>query len=325
MLLGTVLPAQHRSPWWLPGRHLQTVYPLARKPALPQLFRERIATPDGDFVDFDWLADAPPDAPLLVLFHGLEGSSRSHYARSVFQALASAGWRGVIPHFRGCSGTPNLLPRAYHSGDSHEIGWMLALLASRQGPAPLFAAGVSLGGNALLKWLGESGTDAARHITAAAAICPPLDLSISGRALAQGFNHLYTRHFLATLKPKALAKLARHPELFDARRLMRAQSLYEFDDVYTAPMHGFADADDYWRRASSKPWLGAISIPTLLLTAANDPFVPLAALPRPRELSPAVVHECQPSGGHVGFVSGGWPGHLQWLPARLLDFFARQT
>lgn len=319
------MSARCDAPWWLPGAHLQTVYPLLRKPAPPPLRRERVETPDGDFVDFDWLDAADPAAPLVVLFHGLEGSSASHYARSLLHALHALGWRGVVPHFRGCSGEPNRLPRAYHSGDSDEIDWMLARLTSFAGTAPLFAVGVSLGGNALLKWLGERGAAARARITAAVAICPPLDLAVSGHALARGLNRGYTRHFLATLKPKALAKLPLHPELFDRERLLRADTLYAFDDVYTGPVHGFRGADDYWTRASARPWLRSIELPTLLLTAANDPFVPAAALPTPAQCAPQLRHEHQASGGHVGFVTGRWPGHLRWLPERVLDFLAMRV
>ncbi|MBA4742214.1 MAG: hydrolase [Azoarcus sp.] len=317
------MSARYTAPWWLPGGHLQTIWPLARKNALPPLRRERVDTPDGDFVDFDWLADAPDDAPLLALFHGLEGSSRSHYARSLLRAAAARGWRAVVAHFRGCSGEANRLTRAYHSGDSDEIDWMLARFRRDAGSAPLFAVGVSLGGNALLKWLGERADSAHDRLGGAAAVCPPLDLTVSGDALARGFNRIYTRHFLATLKPKALAKLALEPDLFDRERMLRAATLRDFDDVYTAPVHGFRDADDYWTQASSRPWLTRIAVPTLLLTAVNDPFVPAPALPSESERSSAVHHHHLATGGHVGFVSGRWPGHLDWLPQTVLEFFAR--
>ncbi|MBS0509934.1 MAG: hydrolase [Proteobacteria bacterium] len=314
-------PSAYRAPWWLPGSHLQTIWPLARKGALPAYRRERWDTPDGDFIDLDWAPGGRDDAPLVVLFHGLEGSSRSHYARTLMRAASERGWRGVVPHFRGCSGTPNRLARAYHSGDSDEIDWILRRLRCIAGDAPLFAAGVSLGGNALLKWLGEGGAQAGSLLQAAAAVCPPLDLTISGHALGRGFNRLYTLHFLDTLKRKALAKCERHPGLFDAQRIRRARNLYEFDDAYTAPVHGFAGADDYWRRASSKPWLGAITCPTLLLNAANDSFVPPAALPAADELSPAMAFERSAEGGHVGFLVGPWPGNQDWLAARLMKHF----
>ncbi len=315
----------YRAPWWLPGGHAETLYPLTRKGVTPPYRRQRVDTPDGDFVDIDWL-DVPSDdaAPLVLLFHGLEGSSRSHYARSLMRAVAARRWKGAVLHFRGCSGSPNRLPRAYHSGDSQEIDWALAWMRLNAGDAPLFAVGVSLGGNALLKWLGEQETAALQRLDAAAAVCPPLDLTRSGLNLGRGLNRIYTRHFLQTLIPKALEKAERFPGHFDGERISRAASLQDFDDVYTAPAHGFADVFDYWRRASAKPWLGGIHLPTLLLNAANDPFVPSDALPTARDLGPGVGFECPPRGGHVGFLHGSWPGSLDWLPQRLLAHFDRQ-
>lgn len=321
----------YRAPSWLPGGHAQTLYPLLIKPAAPAYRRERWDTPDGDFIDLDWIdvaapAERTPASPLLALFHGLEGSSRSHYAISVMRALAQRGWIGVVPHFRGCSGELNRRPRAYHSGDSPEIDWILRRLRQRFPDRPLYAVGVSLGGNALLKWLGEQEFHARAVIAAAAAICPPVDLAACGHGLAQGFNRIYTRHFLHTLKRSARARLARFPGLFDARRMERARNLYEFDDVVTGPLHGFAGADEYWRLASSKPWLRHVRLPTLLVSPANDPFLPVDALPVPArgELSAAVRFEVPPQGGHVGFVGGELPGNLDWLPQRLLSFFSQE-
>jgi predicted alpha/beta-fold hydrolase len=314
------MPGPYRAPPWLPGGHAQTVYaPLRAGRADPGYRRERWETPDGDFIDLDWV-DAPPAAPLVVLFHGLEGSSRSHYALAMMRALRARGWGGVVPHFRGCSGEPNRLPRAYHSGDSAEIDWILRRLGGRAA-RPLFAAGVSLGGNALLKWLGEQGRAAREVVAAAAAASAPLDLAVSGDALGRGLNRLYTRHFLASLKPRSLAKLDRHPGLYDAEALRRAATLREFDDLVTAPLHGFRNTDDYWKRASSRPWLGGIRVPTLVLNARNDPFVPPPCLPAPREVAPEVVLEFPDEGGHAGFVSGPFPGSIDWLPRRLLAFF----
>ncbi len=311
----------YRAPAWLPGGHAQTLYPLLIKPPPPAYRRERWDTPDGDFIDVDWI-DAPPPAPLLVLFHGLEGSSASHYAIALMAAAQAAGWAGAVVHFRGCSGAPNRLPRAYHSGDSAEIDWVLRRLRLRFPQRRICAAGVSLGGNALLKWLGERGQEAGAVVEVAAAISAPFDLAACGHHLGRGFNRVYTRHFLRTLKRGAAEKLARFPGLFDGARMARAQNLYEFDDVVTAPLHGFRDADDYWRRASAKPWLRGIRVPTLLLNALNDPFLPVWALPQAAELSAAIRQETPRDGGHVGFVNGVWPGRLDWLPRRLLAFFA---
>ena len=239
--------------------------------------------------------------------------------------LSAIGWLGVVAHFRGCSGEANRLPRAYHSGDSDEIDWILRRLKQGHPASPICAVGVSLGGNALLKWLGERENSAAELLCAAAAVSAPVDLTACGHQLGRGFNRVYCRYFLNTLKPRAAAKLTRFPGLFDERRLREASSVYQFDDAVTAPLHGFASADDYWARASSKPWLAAIALPTLLLNAQNDPFLPPAALPRPDQLSRAVRGEFPQHGGHVGFVSGGLPGRIDWLPRRLLHFFAQRV
>jgi len=322
----------YRAPKWLPGGHSQTIYPLLIKPARHAYRRERWETPDGDFIDLDWndaattaLARPPPGVrarPLVVLFHGLEGSSDSHYARSLMRELSAIGWAGVVAHFRGCSGEPNRLARAYHSGDSDEIDWILRRLKQQHPGHPIYAAGVSLGGNALLKWLGERESAAAELICAAAAVSAPVDLAACGHSLGRGFNRVYSRHFLQTLKPNAAARLKRFPGLFDERRLREADTVYDFDEVVTAPLHGFAGADDYWRRASSKPWLPAIRLPTLLLNALNDPFLPSGALPHRDQVGAAVTIDFPAHGGHVGFVSGRLPGRLDWLPQRLLHFFA---
>lgn len=313
----------YRAPRWLPGGHAQTIYPLLIKPEAPAFRRERWETPDGDFIDLDWKENLSAEKnghPLLILFHGLEGSSNSHYARTMMHAIAALGWTGVVIHFRGCSGEPNRLPRAYHSGDSEEIDWILQRLKQQNPHRPRFAVGVSLGGNALLKWLGERSTSAQTILDAAVAISAPLDLAASGHHLARGFNLVYTRHFLNTLKHTAAAKLRRFPGLFDERRMYKANTLYAFDDAVTAPLHGFAGADDYWFRASSKPWLPGICVPTLLINARNDPFLPAHALPNSGQLSSAIQCDFPLEGGHVGFVSGSLPGQLDWAPQRVLRF-----
>jgi predicted alpha/beta-fold hydrolase len=318
----------YAAPRWLPGGHVQTIYAatLAPRPRVAYR-RERWTAPDGDFVEMDWLADppaaggTPATRPLVVLFHGLEGSSRSHYALALMAAVRNIGWRGCVMHFRGCGGEPNRLPRAYHSGDSAEVDWVLRRLRGLQSGSPLYAAGVSLGGNVLLKWLGESGAGALDVIARAAAVSAPLDLAACGNALGRGFNLAYAWHFLRTLKPKVLAKQARYPDLVNAARLRAALTMREFDDVFTAPLHGFRDVDDYWARASAKPLLGRIAAPTLIINARNDPFMPRDALPAPREVSPRVVLAQPEEGGHAGFVAGPFPGSLDWLPRRILAFF----
>lgn len=320
----------YRAPRWLPGGHAQTVYAALLLPRAPVRYRRsRWDTPDGDFIDLDWVDAAsrlPPPAspggtPLVVLFHGLEGSSRSHYSLALMAAVHERGMRGVAVHFRGCSGEPNRLPRAYHSGDAREIDWILRRLREQNPGAPLFAAGVSLGGNALLKWLGETGSGAGAIVDKAAAVSAPLDLMAAGDALGRGFSLLYARNFLSTLKVKSLAKLDRYPGLYDAGRVRAASTLREFDDLVTAPLHGFRNTDDYWTRASSKPGLMDIRVPALVINAKNDPFLPAGALPEPAEVSGAVTLEQPDDGGHVGFVSDAFPGKFSWLPQRILDYF----
>ncbi len=310
------------APWWLPGGNAQTIWPALfsrRFPAEPApLRRERWATPDGDFIDVDFGAEAQSGAPLLVLFHGLEGSSASHYAQAFAHLAREQGWGFALPHFRGCSGELNLAPRAYHSGDFVEIGWVLDRLRERSAQ-PLRAAGVSLGGNALLRWAEEAGASAARVAAAVAAVSAPVDLQASGAAIDRGFNRLvYARMFLRTMKPKALAKLAQHPGLFDTGRVLAAQTIRAFDDAFTAPLHGFRDVDDYWTRASAKPALADIRIPALVLNAHNDPFVPGASLPVPGSAGSQVTLWQPRHGGHVGFPSGRFPGQVLTMPAAVL-------
>jgi predicted alpha/beta-fold hydrolase len=227
-----------------------------------------------------------------------------------------------VPHFRGCGGKPNRLPRAYHSGDHEEVGAMLAAVRERTGPgAPLHVVGVSLGGSALLNWLGRAGAGAGSIVARAAAVSAPLDLMGAGRSIDRGSNRIYAWHFLRTLAPKARAMASRFPGRLDASRLSRMTTMWAFDDAVTAPLHGFGGTDDYWTRASSKPWLARIVVPTLVLNARNDPFIPAASLARTVEVSPQVVLEQPEHGGHAGFATGPFPGTLDWLPRRLLAWF----
>lgn len=315
-------------PAWLKNPHAQTIYASVLAPAPKVRFRrEHWETPDADFIELDWMVarqgtnDAVgADAPLIILFHGLEGSSRSHYARTFMHAAAQRGWSGVVVHFRGCGGRPNRLARAYHSGDSDEMAWMLERFRSAY-PNPLCVVAVSLGGNVLLKWLGERGRTACSVIDAACAISAPMDLVAAGTALDRGFNRLYTWNFLRTLRRKTSAKLRVHPTSIDARAVARTRTLRGFDDLVTSQLHGFHDAMDYWTRSSSKPWLASIAVPTLVLNARDDPFLPGWALPEAAAVSDSVTLEFPAHGGHVGFVSGRFPGSLQWLPQRVLRFF----
>jgi uncharacterized protein len=313
---------RYRAPAWLPGGNVQTIWPalVSRRcsGAPPHYQRERWTTPDGDFIDVDLQPSADPAARWLVMFHGLEGSSRSHYAEGFAREAAAAGLHFAVPHFRGCSGELNLAPRAYHSGDFEEVGWILERLRARS-RAPLLVAGVSLGGNALLRWTQEAGDSAARTAAAVAAICSPIDLAAGGHAIGRGFNRLtYTRMFLASMKPRALARLERHPGLFDRADMLAARDLYTFDNLFTAPLHGFADTEDYWARASAKPHLHTIRIPALVLNALNDPFVPASSLPDASQVGRHVTLWQPAHGGHVGFPGGRFPGHVQTMPSAVL-------
>jgi len=319
----------YRAPRWLPGGHAQTIWAALFSRRFhgppPRFTRERWTTPDGDFIDVDI---ALPERALgaqhgprwLVVFHGLEGSSRSHYIQAFAHVARQAGLAFAAPHFRGCSGEINLGPRAYHSGDHEEIGWILHKLRARSG-APLLAAGVSLGGNALLRWAEEAGSTAAATASAVAAVCSPLDLAAGGHAIGRGVNRqIYTRMFLRSMKPRALAKWAQHPGLFDRERLIAATDLYQFDDVFTAPLHGFDGTEDYWARGSAKPHLHAIRIPALVLNALNDPFVPAASLPKQGEAGACVTLWQPAEGGHVGFPAGALPGHVLTMPSAVLGW-----
>lgn len=341
----------YRAPGWLGdggahGGHLQTLWPALVSHRLTRHAlawrRQRWLTPDGDFIDTDFLdppapavqaattAAASPDPsppqgrrPLLVLFHGLEGSARSHYAVSFAMRAHALGWAMAVPHFRGCSGELNLAPRAYHSGDHEEIGWILQQL--RQGhTGDILAVGISLGANALLRWAEENGHNAHHSVQALVAISAPLDLMASGHALGRGLNQqLYTRMFMRSLKPKALAKLHQHPGLFDRDALLAARNLYDFDNIVTAPLHGFRNTEDYWTRASAKPRLRDIRLPTLIINARNDPFVPGHSLPCHKEVSRLVTLWQPRAGGHVGFPGGPFPAHIHDLPCAVTDWLQR--
>ncbi|MBS0453208.1 MAG: alpha/beta hydrolase [Proteobacteria bacterium] len=315
---------EYVAPFWLPGGNLQTIWSaiVARsvRGVRPSFRRERWNTPDGDFIDVDFLENAKAGTarPLLVLFHGLEGSSSSHYAQSFADFARQNGMAYAVPHFRGCSGEINLAPRAYHSGDYEEIGWILSRLREHHdalGGGPMLVVGVSLGGNALLRWAEEMGSEAGRIASAVASVCAPVDLAAGGTAIGRGFNRLvYTRMFLNTMKPKALAKLVQHPGLFNRDALLQASDLYAFDNIFTAPLHGFRDTDDYWSRGSAKPHLDAIRVPTLVVNARNDPFVPAASLPGQQDVGRHVTLWQPAHGGHVGFAAGFPPGNVFSLP-----------
>ncbi len=337
----------YSAPFWLPGGNLQTIYSalFATVPEV-QYRRERWELDDGDFIDVDWIDNTNPDSkvvnesnpevtppkdalstvvdnrPIVVLFHGLEGNSQSEYAKALMAATKAKGWRGVVIHFRGCSGEPNRLPRVYYAGDTPEIEMMLSRVRAGAPGVKIYAVGVSLGGNALLKWLGESGEHANSVITKAATVSAPMDLIEAANALDKGFNRLvYTPRFVDSMRPKALAMSQRFPGLLDDEKIKSARTIHDIDGAVTAVLYGAASADDYYAKNASKPWLDKITVPVLILNAKNDPFMPSKFLPTPDEVSPTVTLEYTEEGGHVGFVTSPFPGNVEWLPKHLLEFF----
>ena len=318
-------PTRFRSAWWLPGAHLQTLggkY-LRRHESLP-LRRERWDTPDGDFLDLDFGPDPGPEAPLVLLLHGLEGFSRRPYILHAMGALAEAGVAGVGLNFRGCSGEPNLKPRLYHSGETGDPGFVLKTLRERWPGRPLGAMGYSLGGNILLKLMGERGDGGGGLLDAAVALSVPYDLDLGATVLERGMMaRLYTNYFLKSLKTKIREKEPLLDPILDLDGVYAARTIREFDHRATGPLHGFQGAEDYYRLSSSNQFLNRIRVPTLLFQARNDPFLPAYAIPEEAMannpcLTPAVTR----GGGHVGFLAGPIPGRPRfWAEARAADFF----
>jgi uncharacterized protein len=312
--------------WWLPGPHARTIWGRFFRRTPPIATRvERWETEDGDFVDLVRL-NGRPGQPHLVMLHGLEGAPRSHYARGLFLESVRRGWSADLLIFRGCGIEPNRNPRFYHSGDTGDIDAVAKRLLEADASAPFVFAGVSLGGNVLLKWLGELGTTVPDRIVGAAAVSVPFDLARASRHIDRGFSRVYQYHFLKSLRRKALAKLERYPDLMARDRVETARTLYDFDDAVTAPVHGFVDATDYYSRSSSIHFLPRIRIPTLLLSAADDPFLPREVLTEVRAVANAndcLTMEFPDAGGHVGFVSGHNPFrpfyYAEWRVSEFLE------
>jgi len=289
--------------------------------------RERLDTPDGDFLDIHHLA-GPEDAPLLVLLHGLEGTIRSHYIQGLLAEASARQWRAAVLIFRSCGGEPNRSRRSYHSGETTDLAFALDHLSRRFAQPDILLAGASLGGNVLLKYLGEQGREVSPQIKGAVAVSVPFDLSRSSRHIGKGFARVYQWHFLRSLRRKALAKIERYPELATPEQLRKATTIFAFDDCFTAPVHGFHGAEDYYSRSSSIHWIGQISIKTLLLSAVDDPFLPgdvLDAVRAAAANNPEIELEFTPKGGHVGFIAGRTPlDPVYYLERRTGDFLASQ-
>jgi predicted alpha/beta-fold hydrolase len=312
--------------WWLRNAHLATMWGRFFKRArMPHARLERWETQDDDFLDI-WRVDAPRGRPRLLLLHGLEGGARSHYVAGLLAGARDRGWQANLLLFRGCGSEPNRARRFYHSGETTDVDLVVRRLLEEDADAPLVMAGVSLGGNVLLKWLGEQGERAPGTLVGAAAVSVPYDLSRSARAIQRGFSRLYQWNFMRSLRRKALAKLARYPDLVVRARLLAARTLYDFDDVVTAPVHGFANAEDYYARSSSIRFLEHIRRPTLLLSAIDDPFLPSEILEKVADLATrnaCLETEFHPYGGHVGFVGGAHPlAPRYYAESRVIDWLA---
>ena len=326
IIFSGVTQSNYTPAWWLPGRHLRTLWgKFFRRVDPVATRRERWDTPDGDFVDVVRL-DAPPDRPRVLLLHGLEGAPWSHYARGTLAEARRRGWGVDLLVFRTCGGELNRTSRFYHSGETTDFALVLERVATEYPDSPLFLAGYSLGGNVLLKFLGERGDDLPPQVRAAAAVSVPYDLERGSRHIGRGFARVYEQHFLRSLRRKALAKLEHFPDLVARERITAARTLWDFDDVVTGPVHGFAGATDYYTRSSAIHFLTTIRLPTLLLSAVDDPFLPPAVLDDVRAIArdnPSLHVEFVEHGGHVGFVSGRAPWrpfyYAEW---RVADFLA---
>jgi uncharacterized protein len=313
---------------WLRNRHLQTVFPTlaGAGPPRPLLCREMLELPDGDVTAVDWLTELPDvtdSSPLLIVLHGLESSAKSTYARQLLLAASERGWRAAVLHFRDCGDYRNRLPRRYHAGETGDIRYFLHKLRTDGHEGPVTAAGYSLGGNVLLKYLGESAADT--PLVAAAAVSVPLDLHASSKALSLGISRLYQNYLLKRMKLSVSRKFDRHTAAFDWDKAMKARTFAEFDDAVTAPLHGFANKDDYYDRCSSVAFLQSIARPTLVINARDDPFLTPDMTPPETCLSETVTIEVSERGGHVGFIAGGTPWRPQYyLPKRIIEFLESQ-
>ncbi len=313
---------------WLKHRHLQTIFPSLPWAwrQRPELRREVLQLPDGDATAVDWLCEAdqlPQTAPLLVILHGLEGSAESSYARMLMQAAFERQWRPCVLHFRDCGDYRNLLPRRYHAGETSDIRFFLQQQHAKGHVGPKLAVGYSLGGNILLKYLGESGDNS--RLDAAGAVCVPLDLYKCAEALNTGFSKIYQRYLLNNMKESVSRKFDRHTAAFDWERAMKAETFAEFDDAVTAPLHGFENMADYYDKCSSAQFLRDITRPTLIVNSLDDPFMTPGVIPHRDRLSASVSLEIAEAGGHVGFIEGGTPWRPRYyLPRRILGFLEQQ-
>ncbi len=309
--------------WWCRSGHAQTIWASVLRP-MPNVpaRRERWEIPDGDFLDVDHVP-APAGRPIVIVLHGLEGSSDGKPVRGFLQAVHRRGWRGLGLNFRSCSGEPNRLRRSYHSGETSDLRWIIRRVAAQYPQDSIGGVGISLGGNVLLKYLGEQQDDVPPAFKAAVAVSSPFDLAVSARVFERGFlNRIYMGRLIRSLKRKTLAKLIRYPDLVDPLQLAAVRTIGEFDEWVTAPVHGFADAMSYWTASSCRQFLRSIRRPTLLINGGDDPVVPADGLPR-KEIArhPFLTAAFPATGGHAGFIGGAWPFRpVLWAEERALTF-----
>ena len=309
-----------RPAWWIRNRHLQTIWPtlFSRRPDLRPR-RERFELSDGDFLDLDWVGEG--SGPIVVVLHGLMGSILSPYASGILNRIGRQGWRGLMVHFRGCSGEPNRLPRAYHSGDTGDLAAVIEEMQRREPSTPIAAVGYSLGGNALLKWLSETGAE--NPLRAAVAVSVPFEIEQVANSINRGLSRIYERRLIRCLQEAVLNKIDRFGDIMPVARDRVAQlgDFWTFDNEVTAPLHGFVDARDYYTRSSARQFLPGIQTQTLILHAKDDPFMTPDVIPTPEEVSATTRLEVSDHGGHVGFVSGRWPWSTSyWLEERIPAF-----
>ena len=308
--------------WYLRNRHLQTIWPKYRKRPDIELQLERLETNDDDFLDLVWTKQT--DGPIVVILHGLEGNLESHYVKNLLEKFYAMGWNAVLMHFRGCSGEPNRQARGYHSGETSDMGFLFKTISERYPGKPISAAGFSLGGNALLKYLGEQQENSL--LKAACAISVPFELAKSAVTLKQGFSRIYQKYLIDSLQKKVRKKFKTLTCPIDISELETWNDFYTLDNNLTAPLHGFDGADDYYSRCSSRQFLKTIVTPTLIIQAKDDPFLPKSAIPEENELSNSVTLELSEHGGHVGFVQNDGLLKLDyWLDTRIPEFLQKNS
>lgn len=315
-----LVDSHYQPPWYFLGGHLQTIVPALRRQASRiTTEKERLELADGDFLDLEWHRRGQAGGSLAILCHGLEANAGASYIQEMAAALSEKGWDVLAWSYRGCSGEMNRLPRFYHSGATEDLSAVVEHALQTHCATRLDLVGFSLGGNLILKYLGERAQNISPRLNRAVAFSVPCDLACSSQALDTAFNRaVYMRRFIKSLSRKVRQKHALFPEKLDLTGLKGARSFRQFDDRYTAPLHGFTSAQDYWQRSSSRPFLSQIRIPTLLVNALNDPFLGPRCYPeKEAQASAFFTFEAPPQGGHVGFPGKGEPS---WIASRTLQF-----